>query len=280
MKEKEMSFWDHLEEFRWTLIRIIIAVFVLAIAGFILVPKIFDSIILAPSSSDFVTYRFLENASQFIPFLPDFSADAFNVEMLNINMTTQFMTYISTSLALAVLLAIPYILYELWRFISPALYENETKGVKMAFGFGGVMFVIGCLVGYFMVFPLIFRFLITFELSETIKNTISLDSYMNNFYTLILIMGVVFELPLVFWLLSNLGLIYRSFFKSYRRHAVVGSMVLAAIITPLAILSRLSWLPFPSTCYGKSALSWSRKILLKRRKRQICLPWPTSCYRG
>ncbi|SCM59215.1 Sec-independent protein translocase protein TatC {ECO:0000255/HAMAP-Rule:MF_00902} [Petrimonas mucosa] len=227
-----MSFWDHLEEFRWTLIRIIIAVFVLAIAGFILVPKIFDSIILAPSSSDFVTYRFLENASQFIPFLPDFSADAFNVEMLNINMTTQFMTYISTSLALAVLLAIPYILYELWRFISPALYENETKGVKMAFGFGGVMFVIGCLVGYFMVFPLIFRFLITFELSETIKNTISLDSYMNNFYTLILIMGVVFELPLVFWLLSNLGLIYRSFFKSYRRHAVVGSMVLAAIITP------------------------------------------------
>jgi sec-independent protein translocase protein TatC len=232
MKEKEMSFWDHLEEFRWTLIRIIIAVFVLAIAGFILVPKIFDSIILAPSSSDFVTYRFLENASQFIPFLPDFSADAFNVEMLNINMTTQFMTYISTSLALAVLLAIPYILYELWRFISPALYENETKGVKMAFGFGGVMFVIGCLVGYFMVFPLIFRFLITFELSETIKNTISLDSYMNNFYTLILIMGVVFELPLVFWLLSNLGLIYRSFFKSYRRHAVVGSMVLATIITP------------------------------------------------
>src|SRR5690554_1543325 len=232
MKEKEMSFWDHLEEFRWTLIRIIIAVFVLAIAGFILVPKIFDSIILAPSSSDFVTYRFLENASQFIPFLPDFSTDAFKAQMLNINMTTQSMTYISTSLALAVLLAISYILYELWRFISPALYENETKGVKMAFGFGGVMFVIGCLVGYFMVFPLIFRFLITFELSETIKNTISLDSYMNNFYTLILIMGVVFELPLVFWLLSNLGLIYRSFFKSYRRHAVVGSMVLAAIITP------------------------------------------------
>ena len=125
MKEKEMSFWDHLEEFRWTLIRIIIAVFVLAIAGFILVPKIFDSIILAPSSSDFVTYRFLENASQFIPFLPDFSADAFNVEMLNINMTTQFMTYISTSLALAVLLAIP--ISSMSYGASSALLSTRTR---------------------------------------------------------------------------------------------------------------------------------------------------------
>ena len=232
MKEKEMSFWDHLEEFRWTLIRIIAAVLVLSIAGFILVPRIFDSIILAPTSSDFVTYRFLEGASKYIPFLPDFSAESFHVEMLNINMTTQFMTYISTSLTFAVLLTIPYILFEIWRFISPALYENETKGVRMAFGFGGIMFIIGCLVGYFIVFPLIFRFLITFELSDVIKNSISLDSYMNNFYTLILIMGVVFELPLVFWLLSNLGLIYRSFFRKYRRHAVVGSLILAALITP------------------------------------------------
>lgn len=94
------------------------------------------------------------------------------------------------------------------------------------------MFIVGCLVGYFIVFPLIFRFLITFELSESIDNMISLDSYMSNFYTLILIMGLVFELPLVFWLLSSLGLIYRSFFRTYRRHAVVGSLLAAALITP------------------------------------------------
>ena len=94
------------------------------------------------------------------------------------------------------------------------------------------MFIIGCLVGYFIVFPLIFRFLITFELSASIENMISLDSYMNNFYTLILVMGLVFELPLVFWLLSNLGLIYRSFFRKYRRHAIVGSLIAAALITP------------------------------------------------
>ncbi len=232
MKEKEMSFWDHLEEFRWTLIRIIIALLVLSIIGFIVIPYIFDSIILAPRSSDFITYRWFEKAGEVLPFLPDFSADAFDIKLLNINMTTQFMTYISSSFAFGLLLGIPYILYEVWKFISPALYINEAKGVKKAFGFGGFMFLIGCLVGYFIVFPLIFRFLITFELSDAIENSISLDSYMSNFYTLILIMGIVFELPLVFWLLSSLGLIYRSFFKTYRRHAVVASMVLAALITP------------------------------------------------
>lgn len=232
MKEKEMSFWDHLEEFRWTLIRIIIALLVLSIAGFFVIPYIFDSIILAPRSSDFITYKLFERAGELLPFLPDFSADSFDITLLNINMTTQFMTYISSSFAFALLLSIPYILYELWKFISPALYENEAKGVRKVFGFGGFMFIVGCLVGYFIVFPLIFRFLITFELSEAIENSISLDSYMSNFYTLILIMGIVFELPLVFWLLSALGLIHRSFFKHYRRHAIVASLVLAALITP------------------------------------------------
>ncbi len=232
MAEKEMSFWDHLEEFRWTLIRIIIAVLVFSVVGFIVIPHIFDKVILAPKSSDFITYRFFEKASELLPFLPDFSADKFSVEILNINMITQFMTYISTSLAFGVLCTIPYILFEVWKFISPALYVNETKGVKTAFLFGGFMFVIGCLVGYFIVFPLIFRFLITFQLSDSIDNMISLDSYMSNFYTLILVMGLVFELPLVFWLLSKLGLIYRSFFRKYRRHAIVGSLLAAAIITP------------------------------------------------
>ena len=232
MSEKEMSFWDHLEEFRWTIIRIIGAVFVLSIIGFIIIPRIFDTVILAPRDSDFITYRFFEKAGELIPFLPDFSAESFKVDLININMTTQFMTYISSSFAFGVLFTIPFILYEIWKFVRPALYDNEAKGVKTAFGFGGIMFLIGCLVGYFVVFPLIFRFLITFELSDAITNSISLDSYMSNFYTLILIMGLVFELPLVFWLLSNLGLIYRSFFKKYRRHAIVGSLLAAALITP------------------------------------------------
>ena len=232
MSKDEMSFWDHLDELRANIIRIVLALVVLTTVGLIIMPRIFDGIILAPSSSDFVTYRFFEKLGKYIPFLPDYSGDSFSVKILNINMTTQFMTYISTSFAFAFLFTIPYIFYEVWKFVSPALYENETKNIKKAFIFGGFMFIIGCLVGYFLVFPLIFRFLITFELSSHIENMLSLDSYMSNFYTLILIMGVVFELPLVFWILSSMGLIYRSFFRKYRRHAVAGSLILAAIITP------------------------------------------------
>lgn len=232
MSKEEMSFWDHLDELRGHLIRIIIALVLLTIVGLLIIPNIFDSIILAPISSDFITYKFFEKMGEYIPFLPDFSSDAFSVTILNINMTTQFMTYISTSFTFAVLLSIPYLFFEVWKFISPALYENETKNIKKAFTFGGIMFLIGCSVGYFIVFPLIFRFLITFELSSHIENMLSLDSYMSNFYMLILIMGLVFELPLVFWILSNMGLVYRSFFRKFRRHAVVGSLVLAALITP------------------------------------------------
>ena len=232
MSKDEMSFWDHLDELRANLIRIILALVTLTVVGLILIPKIFDSIILAPTSSDFITYRIFEKGGQYIPFLPDFSGDSFSVSILNINMTTQFMTYISSSFAFAILFALPYLFYEVWKFVSPALYENETKNIKKAFIFGGFMFILGCLVGYFIVFPLIFRFLITFELSSHIDNMLSLDSYMSNFYTLIIIMGVVFELPLVFWILSSLGLIYRSFFRKYRRHAVVGALLLAAAITP------------------------------------------------
>lgn len=232
MSKDEMSFWDHLDELRGHIIRVAIALIVLTLVGLLIIPSIFDSVILAPISSDFITYRIFEKGAEIIPFFPDFSSESFSVSILNINMTTQFMTYLSTSFGFAVLFGLPYLFYEAWRFVSPALYENETKNIKKAFTFGGFMFVFGCLVGYFIVFPLIFRFLITFELSAHIENMLSLDSYMSNFYMLILIMGAIFELPLVFWILSSMGLLYRSFFNKYRRHAIVVSLILAAIITP------------------------------------------------
>ena len=209
------------DEIRSHLIRSVFALMTLTLVGLLIIPSIFDTMILAPRSSDFITYRLFEKMGEILPFLPDFSAEAFSVQILNINMTTQFMTYLSSSFAFAVLFSTPYIFYEIWRFVSPALYENETKNIKKAFTFGGVMFI-----------PLIFRFLITFELSSSIENMLSLDSYMSNFYKLILVMGIVFELPLMFWVLSSMGLIYRSFFSNYRRHASVASLVLAAIITP------------------------------------------------
>ena len=232
MQQDEMSFWDHLEELRWTLFRTVLALFVFAIGGFVAMPYLFDNVILAPCSSDFIMYREMCKLSQHFSFMPDFCNDTFHVDIVNIKLASQFFTHMTTSFWLAVLLAFPYMMYEVWRFISPALYENEKKNVRWVFLFGNIMFFIGCSVGYFLVFPMTLRFLATYQLSAQIVEQVSLDSYMDNFLMLVFIMGVVFEMPLVSWLLSQIGLLHKSFFHKYRRHAIVALLVGAAFITP------------------------------------------------
>ncbi|MCE5224402.1 MAG: twin-arginine translocase subunit TatC [Porphyromonadaceae bacterium] len=232
MQQDEMSFWDHLEELRWTLFRTVLALFVFAIGGFAVMPYLFDNVILAPCSSDFIMYREMCRLSQHFSFMPDFCNDTFHVDIVNIKLASQFFTHMTTSFWLAVLLAFPYMMYEVWRFISPALYENEKKNVRWVFLFGNIMFFIGCSVGYFLVFPMTLRFLATYQLSAQIVEQVSLDSYMDNFLMLVFIMGVVFEMPLVSWLLSQIGLLHKSFFHKYRRHAIVALLVGAAFITP------------------------------------------------
>jgi Twin arginine targeting (Tat) protein translocase TatC len=232
MREKEMSFWDHLEELRWTIFRSIIALFVFAIFGFAFMPYLFDNVVLAPCSSDFIFYRWMCKASSYISVLPDFCNQEFHVEIFNINLASQFFTHMTTSFWLALLLTFPYLMLEVWKFVSPALYENEKKNIRWVFFFGTIMFFLGCTVGYFIVFPMTLRFLATYQLSTFIKEQVSLDSYMNNFLTLVFVMGIVFEMPLISWLLSKMGLLTRSFFYKYRRHAIVALMTAAAFITP------------------------------------------------
>ena len=166
------------------------------------------------------------------PLLPAFSNDHFSVELININVASQFLTHISTSFWFALVLIFPYLTFEIWRFVQPALFDNEKKSVGMAFAFGTFMFFLGCAVGYFLVFPFTFRFLTEYQLSPLITNQISLTSYMGNFLMLIFVMGIVFELPLLAWLLSKLGLVTKTFFRQYRKHAVVVLLVLSAVITP------------------------------------------------
>ncbi len=227
-----MTFWDHLEELRWTLVRSIAALFIFAIFGFAVMPYIYDSWIMGPTRADFVLYKYLCYATSAVPFLPDFCDDTFHIKIINYNLTSQFFRHMTTSFWLALIMTFPYLIFEIWRFVSPALYNNEKRSIRWVFLFGTIMFFIGCAVGYFLVFPMTFRFLSTYQLSEMIENTISLDSYMDNFLMLIFIMGIVFELPLISWLLSQLGLLNRSFFKKFRRHAIVGLLVLSAVITP------------------------------------------------
>ena len=230
--QNDMSFWDHLEELRHTLFKIGGVLVVFAIAFFIFMPDIFDNIILAPCKGDFVLYQLFENITKKFPSLPQFSTEGFKVELININLASQFFIHMTTSLWLAVVFFFFFIVWFLWNFIKPALYENERRGSERAFLLGVTMFFLGVAVGYFVVFPITLRFLAEYKVSELVPNQISLNSYMDNFLMLIFIMGIVFEMPLVAWLLSKMGFLHREFFHNYRRHAVVVLLVLAAFITP------------------------------------------------
>ncbi len=224
----EMSFWDHLEILRWAIFRVLAVYAVLFVVIFSLMPYIFTGFILGPTSNDFFVYRWLARAANgLVAFSPDF-----HVQIININLASQLMTHLNTSFALASVVAFPYIIYELWRYIRPALFPNEVRNVRTAFAGGTLMFYLGCLVGYTIIFPVTFRFLAEYELSSEIVNQINLQSYISTFTMLILIMGIVFEMPLLAWLLSCLGLIHKGFLRQYRRHAIVVLLVLAAFITP------------------------------------------------
>lgn len=228
----EMSFWDHIDALRSVLVRVVVVLVVAAIGLFCVMPDIFDSVILAPCKGDFVLYRLFERVTSSVSWLPPFSTDGFQVELINIKLASQFFIHLSTSFWLALVLTFPVMLYFLWTFIAPALYPKEKSGVKKAFFIGCLMFFLGVAVGYFVIFPMTLRFLADYHVSQMVPNQISLDSYMDTFLMLIFVMGLVFELPLVAWLLGSIGMLRRGFFKHYRRHAIVVLLILAAIITP------------------------------------------------
>ncbi len=230
--EKKLTFWDHLDVLRRLLLRVIGVWLVLAIGYFIAMPYLFDHVVLAPCHDDFVFYDLLRGIGRVCHLHDDFFTEEFHVKLININLAAPFFIHISTAFWMAVVTAAPYLLYEVWRFVAPALYPGERRGVKKALLLGGVMFYVGVAVGYFMVYPLTLRFLSTYVLSASIENQLSLNSYIDNFMTLVLCMGLAFELPLVTWLLSLLGIVTKGLLRKYRRHAIVVIVILAAIITP------------------------------------------------
>ena len=216
--QESMTFWDHLDVLRSSLIKMGVAVVVFAVAAFLMKETLF-SVVLAPRSSDFVTYRLL-------------GVDAFSLHLMNTGLTEQFMIHMRTALYAGLLLASPYILYELFRFVSPGLYQNERRYAVWIVGAAYVMFLVGTLVNYFMVFPLTVRFLGTYQVSPDVANMLTLQSYVDTLLGMSLVMGVVFELPVVCAMLGRMGLINAQLMTGYRRHAIVAILVVAAIITP------------------------------------------------
>lgn len=263
-KEKELTFWDHLDELRRVLFRVIGVWFVLAVGYFIAMPYLFDTVILAPCHNDFVFYNLLRHIGESFHLTDDFFTQEFRVKLVNINLAAPFFIHMSTAFWMSVVTAMPYLFFEVWRFVRPALYPKEREGVRKAFTVGTVMFYIGVLLGYFMVYPLTLRFLSTYELSAEIENQISLNSYIDNFMMLVLCMGLAFELPLVTWLLSLLGFVNKSFLRKYRRHAIVLIVIVAAVITPTGDPFTLSVVAIPLCLLYEMSI-----LMIKDKKKEV-----------
>lgn len=240
----QLSFWEHLDALRGVLVRILILTVLFGFVAFCFKDELF-AIVLAPKDSDFVTYRLLSEVAGI--FMGD-GVDAFAVQLINTGLAEQFMIHMKTAMCMGVLCASPYALYQLFRFVSPALYANERKYAMNVVGWGYALFLLGVLVSYFLIFPLTFRFLGTYQVSGEVENMISLQSYISTLLTMCMSMGVVFEIPILSWLFAKLGFIDAPFMCRYRRHAIVIILVVAAVITPtsdiftLLVVSLPMWL--------------------------------------
>ena len=213
-----MTFWDHLDELRSVIIRTLVVTVAAAAVAFCLKEQLFD-IVLAPRSSDFITYRLM-------------GVEPFSIHLMNTRLTEQFMIHLKTAMYAGVLVALPYIVYLLFGFISPALYDNERKYATLLCTSGYLMFMLGTLLNYFLIFPLTVKFLGTYQVSPDVANMLTLQSYMDTMLMMNLVMGIIFELPVVSWILGRMGLINAQMMRAMRRHAVVAILVVAAIITP------------------------------------------------
>ena len=217
-----MTFWDHLEVLRWSILRTLGVLLILFVAAFAVMPSVFDAVILAPTYGEFFVYKWLGGI---------FTGD-FKIDIVNINVTAPFFTHMRTAFLLALVVGFPYLLVEVWLFVKPALYKNEKKGMGLAMLAVALLFYLGCAVGYLLIFPLTFRFLAGYHIGTGILTQISLNSYISTFVSIIFIMGLVFELPVLAWVLSKFGLVNKQMLRKYRRHAIVILLILAAVITP------------------------------------------------
>ncbi len=236
--EKVMSFWDHLEELRGHIIRSLIAVVVLAGVAFANRHIVFDTIILAPSSSHFITYRLLCKLGRLV-HTSSLCVKGMHLKIINISMSGQFLTHIYISLAAGALLSFPYILWEIWRFVQPALLKNEKKYSRGGLVTSTLLFLIGVVFSYFMIVPIMVNFLGNYSVSSDVVNTITLKSYISTIVSMTLAVGLVFELPILVYFLTRIGIITPQFLKSNRKYMVIILLTVAAIITPPDVFSQM-----------------------------------------
>ncbi|AXT20730.1 twin-arginine translocase subunit TatC [Flavobacteriaceae bacterium AU392] len=236
----EMSFLDHLEDLRWHLIRITLAVISGGTIAFIFSRRVFNDIIFAPKGMDFITYRLLCQSANFIGIEETtFCAEELPIIIQNRTMAGQFSADIWTSITVGFIIAFPYILYQLWKFISPALHDNERKHSRGFIIISSFLFFIGVLFGYYIITPLSINFLANYNISNQIDNQIDLSSFIAIVKSSALASGIIFELPIVIYFLTKIGLVTPQILKKYRKYALVIVLILSAIITPPDLASQI-----------------------------------------
>ncbi len=229
-EEATGTFWEHLEALRGCLIKALAVTAACALVAFFFKESLFR-VVLAPKEADFVTYRLMEGLGR-VCGAEGMTPGGFSVRLINTGLASQFVIHMRTALYAGVFCASPYLLYLLFRFVSPALYARERRYATRTVGAGYLMFLLGAALNYFLVFPLTFRFLGTYQVSPEVENAIALESYMDTLLAMTLALGIVFEIPVLCWLLARLGWLSSSFMRKYRRHAVVLILAVAAVITP------------------------------------------------
>ena len=259
-----MSFLDHLGELRWHLVRSSIAVFFFAVVAFLSKKVIFDVIIFGPKQMDFPTYTFFCWLSSYVGGNV-FCFDEMPFELLNMRMSGQFQMHLWVSLVAGVIIAFPYVFWEIWRFIQPGLHESERKNSRGVILFTTILFLLGVLFGYYVIVPLSVQFLGTYTVSSEIFNRIDLTSYISMVSSVTLATGILFQLPIAVYFLSKLGVVTPDLLKTYRRHAIVGILLLSAIITPPDIASQIL-VTFPVLILYQISIGVSRRSIKRRAK--------------
>ena len=264
-QSKEMSFLEHLEELRWHLLRSALAVLIIAIVAFIFKGIIFDKVILAPKTPEFVTNRLLCTLGTFVNFKA-LCINAKPFQIININMAGQFTTHIMVSIISGFILAFPYIFFEFWRFIQPALYSKEKRHASGSVFFSSALFLLGVLFGYFVIVPLSVHFLGSYKVSPDVLNQINLVSYISTVSSVVLASGIIFELPILVYFLTKVGLVTPKFLRKYRKHAIVLVLALAAIITPPDIFSQVL-VCLPLLVLYEAGIGISKRIIAKQKAK-------------
>jgi len=234
-----MTFLEHLEELRWTIMRSAIAISVGMIAAFIAKDFVFDKIILAPREADFITYRAFCALGRALGMGDALCIGDMVFTLQNISMSGQFFTHLMVSFVVGLIVAFPYVLWEFWRFVAPGLHASERGSIRGLVAFASVLFLLGVAFGYYLLAPLSIQFFGTYQVSASVQNTVALDSFIAMVTSVTLWTGVIFEMPLVILFLARMGIVGPEFLRTYRKHAFVGILIVAAILTPPDVVSQL-----------------------------------------